>query len=174
MAVTTFTQTQRIGAAALCAAGIGGFLFFVTPEHELSPPRPMTTPVLAPGITVGHAAPAAPAVRRREDACGGAEQPITQRPRPLTPPAGWFNSDDYPMTALMLGKSGVTTTDLVIDARGEVIGCGVTLSSGHFSLDSRTCSVFRQRAHFQPAEDARGCPVPSVWYQRVRWIIPPT
>ena len=72
----------------------------------------------------------------------------------------------------MRDKQGTTTVELAVDPKGLVMACGLAGSSGHMSLDSRTCEVFGQRARFRPARDDRGCAVPSTWRKRVRWQIP--
>lgn len=171
-------RRRGIAGGAVVAAGAGALLLlFAAPDRENGtalPPLvlPGGSAVPGPGLAAPvDRAPARPSARRRAGACDGAEQALARPPRPLTPPQSWFTDDDYPALALMASHAGLTRAELVIDAGGRVIGCGVAGSSGHWSLDSRSCAVFRRRARFRPAEDARGCPVPSVWRQRVRWVI---
>jgi TonB family protein len=169
-------RSARVAAGALflTATIAGTALYFAPPERETNLPGlpPLVLP--KPGeFANGAAASTRPEVDRRTEKCdGGAEMPVAARPRPITPPQSWFSSDDYPMMAIMMRKQGITTTDLSIDTGGHVIGCGISGSSGHMTLDARTCNIFRERAHFTPAIDERGCPVPFVWHQRVRWQIP--
>lgn len=142
---------------------------FATPETD--EPRILVDRPVALPVPVRVAAPAGTGDKARSQECDGAAHDIVYPPEPVGSPQTWFTSDDYPWWALMRNKQGVTTVELVVDARGLVMGCGLAGSSGHMSLDGKTCSVFRERARFRPARDDRGCAVPSVWHKRVRWQI---
>lgn len=61
-----------------------------------------------------------------------------------------FTADDYPESARLAGKEGTVQAELTIDRSGKVTSCTVVQSSGTDVLDSRTCAILRQRAHFHP------------------------
>jgi len=52
---------------------------------------------------------------------------------------------------------------------GRAIGCRVTMSSGHASLDETTCGLIEQRFRYEPARDGRGRPVPTPMGWKQRW-----
>jgi TonB family protein len=99
---------------------------------------------------------------------------LSRRPRASHPggPAGFFMSGDYPAAALRAHQSGQTTVRLDIGPDGRVISCGVLASSGHRSLDDRTCLILSRRARFEPALDAAGAPTAAPFVTRVRWNAP--
>jgi hypothetical protein len=73
----------------------------------------------------------------------------------------WFNADDYPVGALLELRTGGAVARVDIDATGAVTGCAIVASSGNDLLDWQSCDKLRQRAHFAPAQDRDGRPVPS-------------
>ena len=78
--------------------------------------------------------------------------------------AGLFNSDDYPSDALFRDQGGTTQAILLIDEKGKVAGCYNALPSGIASVDAMSCQVIVSRAKFEPARDATGRPVRSIFY----------
>ena len=66
-----------------------------------------------------------------------------ETPRPEGPVAD--TGGLYPEAALRVGAQGRTTVRLVADSRDSLLSCDVIESSGHPSLDSATCDVFRKR-----------------------------
>jgi len=82
-------------------------------------------------------------------------------------------ADDYPRPALRNEEQGTVAVRLEIDASGRVSGCTVTQSSGSPSLDTRTCEVLTERAHFIPARDSKGRGVADSYAQRITWRIAP-
>jgi TonB family protein len=84
-----------------------------------------------------------------------------------------FSADDYPAEAVKHDQEGSAQYLLLINEKGSVSGCHVVKPSGVPVLDAMGCQVFRQRAKFAPALDAKGTPVriavttpPVVWSLR--------
>ena len=99
---------------------------------------------------------------------------LSRRPRALHPggTAGYFSNGDYPAEALRGHQSGRTTVRLDIGPEGRVTACSLLASSGHRSLDDRTCLILSRRARFEPALDAAGAPTSAPQVARVRWNAP--
>jgi TonB family protein len=93
-------------------------------------------------------------------------------PRPVGSPQSWITADDYPAAASRAGDAGTARIKLEIDEQGAVSNCVVLQTSGSQLLDEASCTVLRQRAHFIPALDWKGRPVPSNWIQRINWSLP--
>ena len=80
-----------------------------------------------------------------------------------------ITSDDYPAIAIDQEQQGTATVRLKVDRTGYVESCKVVVSSGSRALDEQTCAVYRARARFEPARDARGRAKASNYTQRVTW-----
>lgn len=78
--------------------------------------------------------------------------------------AGLFNGDDYPSDALSRDQGGTTQAILLIDEKGKVAGCFNAMPSGIASVDAMSCQVIVSRARFEPARDASGRTVRSIYY----------
>lgn len=83
----------------------------------------------------------------------------------------WRTDDDYPAEALKQRQEGTVGFRLDVDARGRVINCTVTQSSGYAALDSATCR-FMTKNKFKPGRDASGAAVASTFDSRFRWELP--
>jgi TonB family protein len=83
--------------------------------------------------------------------------------------ASWFTVGDYPLEAAVKRMEGSVTFQVDVDADGKPIKCEVTKSSGQPILDQRTCEVALSRAHFKPALDAKGKPIPGQYSTNVTW-----
>lgn len=92
--------------------------------------------------------------------------------QPLTSPASWVTSSDYPVAAMRAGENGTVGFRLTIDPSGRPVTCAITLSSHSAALDEATCRVVTQRAVFMPARDARGRLVESHYANSIHWTIP--
>lgn len=95
--------------------------------------------------------------------------------RPVQPAAGrigWVTTEDYPPQPLREGIKGAVAISVQVGADGRVQSCAVTKSSGNAALDDATCRLYVRRAHFQPALDAAGKPLASVYTDRIRWELP--
>jgi TonB family protein len=80
-------------------------------------------------------------------------------------------SDDYPNAALRNEEQGTVALALDVDPKGNVSSCTVTGSSGSDSLDTSTCRLMIERAHFTPAHDRRGRAVRDTYTQKITWRI---
>lgn len=102
----------------------------------------------------------------------GAVNVVAREARPISDPATWITSDDYPPAAMLGDMQGATGVQMAISADGAVTGCTVILSSGHPILDDLTCSLLRLRARFEPARDRQGRAIASQLEKRIRWQMP--
>jgi len=93
-------------------------------------------------------------------------------PMPLSNPAAWVTTMDYPVAALRANEQGTTGFTLRVDKEGRVSGCTIKTSSGSPSLDEATCSMVTRRARFRPAADSEGRPKEGDYSNRVRWVLP--
>lgn len=91
---------------------------------------------------------------------------------PVSDPARWVGTVDYPANALREEREGTTAFKVVVIPQGRVIECAVTASSGSPDLDEATCRLVTQRAIFHPALDAKGKPTTGTYQNRVRWVLP--
>ena len=145
--------------------------FFHQRESEWRdvPPAPA---IVAPPARAAALPKSAAAEQSR--ACGEGPrsgEPVTPA-RPIGDMGEWVSSDDYPGDALRLSKTGISSVGLSIDETGRIASCQLIASSGTPSLDVAACSALQARGRYQPARDAKGCPVPWHTQQRVRWQIP--
>lgn len=97
---------------------------------------------------------------------------IAEKLAPLTDPMTWITDDDYPFAAIQDAAQGTTGFVLTVDARGTVVDCQVTSSSGWELLDASTCDLLMARSRFKPARDFEGRPVAATFRSRMRWQIP--
>src|SRR6476659_11058363 len=74
---------------------------------------------------------------------------------PLTPQP-WFEFKDYPMDAFEKSWEGLTRFQLLIAPDGKIASCSIVGSSGHPSLDEKTCYLATKRAKFRPARRPGG------------------
>lgn len=92
--------------------------------------------------------------------------------KPLTSPATWFSTDDYPSAAIRRELEGTVGYSLQISASGKVESCTVTRSSGHSSLDQATCRLLPRRGKFEPARDSSGAKVRGTFSAEILWQLP--
>jgi TonB family protein len=91
---------------------------------------------------------------------------------PLGSPAQWVTDDDYPSGPLWRREQGVVTFRLDIDTAGRTSNCAVVISSRFKELDDTVCANMLRRTRFNPARDANGRPVASIFISRFTWRIP--
>lgn len=89
---------------------------------------------------------------------------------PLSSPANWISTADYPASALRASEEGGVGFALEIGPDGRVRSCTITASSGSPTLDQTTCSLITLRARFAPTGTA--APTPMTYRSRVMCKIP--
>lgn len=90
---------------------------------------------------------------------------------PLTPQP-WFEFKDYPMDAFEKSWEGLTRFQLLIAPDGRIASCSITGSSGHPSLDEKTCYLATKRAKFSPASGPDGARAWGVYRSQAAWLLP--
>ena len=101
---------------------------------------------------------------------GGAGKDLSSRAKGNL--AAVVSDADYPLSAIRAGEQGIVGFELDVGADGRVTACRVTSSSGSATLDSTTCRIMIERAHFTPAHDRRGRPTTERVHNRMRWVLP--
>lgn len=91
---------------------------------------------------------------------------------PTNYPGDWVVPQDYPPDSLLNRQGGIAAFTLDVDRTGKPIDCTITKTSGHTSLDTRTCELVLERARFKPARDSKGKAVAGTYSNRVRWVVP--
>ena len=126
------------------------------------------------GVALAGMMMAGPAMAQRAvpEGVAGFSAPVSM-PVPRNNPGEWVSSDDYPSGPIMRGEQGVAAFVLTVDSAGRVDACQLTQSTGSVDLDAATCRLVAERALFEPAKDAKGRPVPSLYRNRIRWQLPP-
>lgn len=85
---------------------------------------------------------------------------------------GEFIFSQYPPRALAAGEQGSVQFRAEVDAKGNVLSCKVTSSSGYERLDRETCDLIVDHATFKPAVDEAGKARAAVHDAVVNWRIP--
>ncbi|QKS01649.1 energy transducer TonB [Sphingomonas sp. CL5.1] len=145
----------------------------MTPPPVVTPPPIVSAPTVAPPII---SVPVPPPPRP-------VEAPPPPPPPPAPPrisqaavakgnPGQYFNSDNYPPSALRAGEQGRVVASLTIGTDGRVADCEVTSSSGSAALDQATCRIAKSRVRYTPAKDENGQPIASRATLPVKWVIP--
>ncbi|MFT3977584.1 MAG: energy transducer TonB [Sphingomonas bacterium] len=145
----------------------------VTPPPVVTPPPIVQAPTQAPPVIT---TPVPPPPRP-------VEVPPPPPPPPAPPrvsqaavakgnPGQYFNSDNYPPSALRAGEQGRVVASLTIGTDGRVSDCEVTTSSGSAALDQATCRIAKSRVRYTPAKDENGQPIASRASLPVKWVIP--
>jgi TonB family protein len=93
-------------------------------------------------------------------------------PQTIGPTISWLSDHDYPIDAQRANAQGATSIRVRVGADGRAIDCAVVRSSGHASLDQRSCAVTKARGIFQPAIGADGKPTEAMMIMRIRWALP--
>jgi TonB family protein len=83
-----------------------------------------------------------------------------------------FSDEDYPAAAVRNREQGPVAFRLAVGADGRPTACTVTASSGSAILDSTTCRLLMERAHFEPARDSTGKPTTDSVTGRIVWRLP--
>ena len=88
----------------------------------------------------------------------------------ITPVRKWFESEDFPMDALLAHRSGVVQFRLDVDAEGKVLGCHILARTDPDAFADLTCRTLTKRAKLQPALDAQGKPMRSYFISKITWL----
>ncbi len=95
--------------------------------------------------------------------------PISRRPRHRS---GSIRVEDYPSRSIERGEQGVVVVRFIVNTQGRAEACRAAVSSTYPTLDQHTCAIIAERHRFHPAEDDQGRPVPGLYVQTVRWVLP--
>ena len=91
---------------------------------------------------------------------------------PISSPANWVKTNDYPIVSLRAGHNGLVQFRLDLDEKGSVQGCHVLMRFNPDEFADLTCNLLKKRATFKPAVDAQGNPVKTYFVNKVRFVIP--
>lgn len=99
------------------------------------------------------------------------QKSLTREPMPVGNPGDWLKSSDYPQKMLDQGMNDSVNFRLTIDAVGMPTACNVLTMESRPEFIKATCDKLMQRARFNPALDAQGNPVPSIYVSTVIWTL---
>jgi hypothetical protein len=88
-------------------------------------------------------------------------------------PDGVLPQNTVPFTEFDKLGGGANQVRLLIGADGKVTACAIYTPTLGQQLNDRICSLARERASFQPAKDAEGQPMASVWMGSPMFLGPP-
>jgi protein TonB len=83
------------------------------------------------------------------------------RTRPREPMSQLLTNNDYPMAAEMFHATGDVIFRVLVNADGSVRECRILRQTQIVEFGRVSCEIMRTRAHFEPARDAAGNPVPD-------------
>lgn len=85
---------------------------------------------------------------------------------------GWLPQGMIPFTEFEKFLGGANQVRLLVGADGKPTSCLVRTPTLSESLNRRICSILMEKATFQPAKDADGQPIASVWFGDPRFLGP--
>jgi len=88
-------------------------------------------------------------------------------------PAGVLPQGTVPFSEFGKLGGGANQVRLLIGADGKVTSCTIHTPSLSQALNDKICSLAKERASFQPAKDAAGQPMASVWIGSPMFLGPP-
>ncbi len=88
-------------------------------------------------------------------------------------PDGVLPRDTIPFGEFEKFGGGANQVRLLIGADGKVTGCSIYSPRLSQTLNDRICALAKERATFQPAKDAAGQPMASVWMGSPMFLGPP-
>jgi TonB family protein len=91
---------------------------------------------------------------------------------PIQSKNGEFIFRHYPARAKAAGEQGSVRFQAEVDAKGNVMSCKVTVTSGHDQLDRETCDLIVDHASFNPTLDSDGKAREAIHDGVVNWRIP--
>lgn len=86
---------------------------------------------------------------------------------PMSNPADWVKSRDYPTEMWLMGKRAIVQFRLNVDAAGKPTACHIQQSTRPKAFDDAVCKAILRNAGFEPALDAAGSPMASFWLNTV-------
>ena len=96
------------------------------------------------------------------------EEKIVRRPWAAAPHQ-WFDSADYPASAINRGEQSVVDFRLLVDATGKPTKCTTLSHVDAPAFQKVVCNILMTRARFEPAELADGTKVPSYYSSKITW-----
>ena len=144
----------------------------VVPPPVVTPPPIVQAPTQAPPIITTPVPPPPRPVEAPPPPPPPAPPRVSQAAVAKGNPGQYFNSDNYPPSALRAGEQGRVVAMLTIGTDGRVSDCEVSTSSGSAALDQATCRIAKSRVRYSPAKDENGQPIASRTSLPVKWVIP--
>ena len=144
----------------------------VVPPPVVTPPPIVQAPTQAPPIITTPVPPPPRPVEAPPPPPPPAPPRVSQAAVAKGNPWQYFNSDNYPPSALRAGEQGRVVAMLTIGTDGRVSDCEVSTSSGSAALDQATCRIAKSRVRYSPAKDENGQPIASRTSLPVKWVIP--
>jgi hypothetical protein len=83
-----------------------------------------------------------------------------------------FSTSDYPGISLQNEESGTVGVLLLVDEKGKVADCTVSMTSNIAVLDAQTCVILLTRAKLEPAVGQDGRPARDSTSARIKWVMP--
>lgn len=92
--------------------------------------------------------------------------------QPVQSKNGEFIFRQYPPRAKAAGEQGAVRFQAEVDAKGNVMSCKVTATSGYRRLDDETCEMIVDHASFKPTLDSEGKAREAMHDGVVNWRLP--
>lgn len=96
---------------------------------------------------------------------------LTRRATPAEPPGNWIKTSDYPADMRKKWQPGLVQFRLIVGVDGVPTACHIQQSTNPEGFDEAVCKGLMKRARFEPALDAEGKPIVSVYMNLVRFQI---
>lgn len=90
---------------------------------------------------------------------------------PVSNPAKWMKSSDYPSEMLGKGQPGIVRFRLSVGADGKPTACHIQRSTNAKGFDNVVCNGLMRRARFEPALDKEGQPLASYYVNAVQFQV---
>ena len=94
---------------------------------------------------------------------------LSRKLTPLSSPAHWIVSADYPAEMLRARQPAFVDFRLSVGPDGMPTACHIQATTRPKAFDDAVCQSLMRRAAFLPALDAAGQPLASWWRSRVRF-----
>ncbi|MEM6475677.1 MAG: TonB family protein [Pseudomonadota bacterium] len=92
-----------------------------------------------------------------------------QKPRLTNRREAFPTPVDYPVASWQADEEGLVRFDIAVDVEGEATDCTITESSGHATLDAKTCEIVMERAKFDAGLAAEDEPEAGIYSGRHNW-----